>query len=123
VHWLTWHEIAELFRTWQGAALAIIGAIATVYYGPRKVLETWDWYLDRFLDAPVLDIVRERKLVHRGQSLSNFGPPPVPEEVEYGLNELVAKLKRDRQSVAKSLKRLKRRGKIEQYRGGWRLKS
>lgn len=122
MHWLSWHEIGQFFRTWQGVAAACVAVLAATYYGPRKVLETWDWYIDRFRDAPVLGILQERRLVHRA-SMQNWLPPPPPEEIEYGLPEIAERLKRSRKSVGKSLQRLRKRGKVEIYRGGWRIKT
>lgn len=120
MHWLTWRQLADFLKSWEGLAVAFLGAAAAVYYAPRKVLETWDWYVDRFLDSPVLNILRDRRLIHR-PVMNNWSPAPPPEEVEYGLPEIAEKLSRSRESVGKSLQRLRKQGKAELYRGGWRL--
>ena len=114
LHWLTWHEIGEFLRTWQGLAVAIVGILGVIYYGPRKMLETWDWYLHRFLDEPVLRILREEAML-----LPEFRDSPVQ---GLSVRQLSAKLKRSDRSIGKSIERLRRSAKIEYYRGGFRLK-
>src|SRR5215472_11085464 len=71
-------KTAELARL----ELELVGVTLAIYYGPRQMLETWDRYVDRFRDAAILDIVRNR-LFHRpaGYSVSNFVPRP-PQERE-----------------------------------------
>src|ERR1022692_2990925 len=43
---------------WIGGAITIAAAL---YYGPRKMLETWDWYMFRFRDREVLEILEDRR--------------------------------------------------------------
>ena len=116
--WLTWREIADFFRTWQGFAVAILGGAATVYYGPKKMLETWDWYIDRFIDRKVMDAVRFPKPAPaRGQS--NYGPQP-PKESPYETYELAHMTGRSESAVIASLRRLEKRGKIKlTHDGKW----
>jgi hypothetical protein len=40
-------------RTAWGWTIATIGGLAALYYGSRKMLETFDWYMDRFVDYKV----------------------------------------------------------------------
>ncbi len=114
MHWLTWREITELFRTWQGVGVAATGVIAALYYGPQKILETWDWYVNRFHDEAVLDVLKEQSLL-----ASELRPKPVE---GYSVGELSKILHRTHPSIGKSLQRLKRKGRVELYRGGFRLK-
>lgn len=114
MHWLTWQEIADLFRTWQGFGLALIGAVSALYNAPRSILETWDWYMNRFYDEEVLDLYKEQALLPR-----ELRPKPVE---SLGVQELATKLKRTPGSIYRSNKRLKRKRLIEYYRGGFRFK-
>jgi len=57
VHWLTWRQIWDFLKSWQGVAVAALAGLGTVYYGPRKMLETYDWYLDRFFDSKVREFL------------------------------------------------------------------
>jgi hypothetical protein len=49
-----WWPFAETVWGW---TVATIGGVAALYYGPRKVLETFDWYMDRFVDYKVNDFL------------------------------------------------------------------
>jgi hypothetical protein len=119
VHWLSWREIWQFFRTWQGLAAAVFAALATIYYGPRKMFETWDWYLDQFRDRKVMDAISVPKPARSGASLSNFGPPP-PKESPYELYELAHMTDRSESSVMASLRRLQKRGKVKlTHDGKW----
>jgi len=120
VHWLTWHDIWLITRSRKDLFATGIAVLTAIYYGPRKVLETWDWYVNRFLDEPVLKVLRDRRLIH-ASVLTNFGQPNAPREIPYGEPELAETLERTRQSVGKSLYRLRGRGKVEIYKGGWRI--
>lgn len=122
MRWLKWNEIVTLFRTWQGLTLATLGAVATVYYGPCKMLETWDWYWDRFRDGDVLLLLHSRKFAPNIAAMSNFGNQPAPKELPYQLDDIASALGRKNKSVLGSMERLWRRGKVEPLGTGWRLK-
>lgn len=99
MHWFTWQQIIELSKTWQGLAVAIVGAATAIYYGLRKILETWDWYVTRFVDDPVLEVLREQALVR---------PEDRPHPLQgFSVGELATKLNRSHQSIGKSIRRLR----------------
>jgi hypothetical protein len=109
-----WPVALAWLRRWQWLIAAVVAGMPILYYGPRKLLETWDWYINRFIDEPVLDILLERRFVQEvNRSLR---------EEPYSVGELATALHRSHPSVSKSIQRLKRRGKIELYRGGFRVK-
>jgi len=122
MHWLTWHQIVDFVTTWQGLTLTIAGVVAAIYYGPRRMLETWDWYWDRFRDGEVLIIFHRRKFMPPPSGQSNFGPAHTPIEIPYTAAEIAGMLGRSKKSVVGSIKRLWRRGKLEMYGSGWRAK-
>jgi hypothetical protein len=112
------YAFRDFLQTWQGTALTGIAILGTFYYGPRKMLETWDWYWDRYRDNEVLFIISRRKTIPRpGGGFPYLGkhPPPPPQTMElpFHRKEIADYLGRSEKSVRKSLKRLKRRGKIE----------
>ncbi len=112
---LLWH----LFVGWSGLAF---GIAATLFYGPKKLIETWDWYLDRFYDSSVFGIVKTPKLQSAVRQPS-FSPRS-PLEVEHTLSayhasEIAKRLQRNEKRVARSLERLERRGKIKGDPFGW----
>jgi len=46
-----WWPFAQTAWGW---TVATVGGLAALYYGPRKMFETFDWYMDRFFDHKVL---------------------------------------------------------------------
>jgi len=118
-----WRDIWAWLHTWQGYVPTSIALATALYYGPQKVLETWDWYLNRFLDEDVLDVLRDRRFAHSYDD--GIGPiqrpPVVPIEIPYGENEIASKLSRTVKSVKKSLQRLRKKGKANTDSYGWKI--
>ena len=110
-------------RTWEGAVPAAVAVLAAIYYGPRKMLETMDWYIDRFRDRPVLTVLKNRifaqPLNQRPRKGGYIFPPT---EAPYTAAYLSFRLNRSIKSITKSLDRLYAQDKIERYMDGWRLK-
>jgi hypothetical protein len=108
-------------RTWWGLTVAIATALVALYQGPRLMLETWDWYCDRFRDNAVYFLMRRRKMVPRAPGIIG-GIPREMVELPFYVAELAGYLNRKESSVQRSLKRLIRRGKVESYENGWHAK-
>lgn len=87
------------------------------------MLETWDWYWSRFRDNDVLQIIERRRIVPKpgGWVVINREPHPTI-ELPYSANEIASILKRKEKSVNRSMKRLRRSGKVEPFENGWKLK-
>jgi hypothetical protein len=130
---VNWKSAVEFLHHWQLLAGGIIAAAAAVYYGPRKALEAWDWYVHRFRDEPILQLMRDCKLVPAERNIAlepQIGPNHTPatpntlilKEGTYSVGDLAHITKRSRLSIGKSLRRLRAEGKVELYRGGFRLK-
>jgi hypothetical protein len=49
-----WWPFAQTAWGW---TVATASGLAALYYGPRKMFETFDWYMDRFLDYKVRDFL------------------------------------------------------------------
>jgi hypothetical protein len=45
-------------RTAWGWTVASVSGLAAIWYGPRKVLETFDWYMDRAFDHKVKEYLQ-----------------------------------------------------------------
>jgi hypothetical protein len=52
----------DFLQTWQGTAVTVLAILGALYYGPRKLLETWDWYWDRYRDNDVFHLIARRKI-------------------------------------------------------------
>jgi hypothetical protein len=115
VHWLTWREIADLFRTWQGLTLASVSFLATLYYGPRKMLETWDWYLDRLFHSKVRHFLHGKvtTIFKTAQGDTVYGELKTVDEIAKGTNL-------PEQRVRKSLVALQRKKEVVEEDGKWR---
>jgi hypothetical protein len=128
-----WKVLWAWLRTWQGAIPAVLTVSAAIYYGPKKMLETWDWYLNRFRDEAVLDVLRTRRFAPRPNLYAAYltqsghlGNPEHPEqrEIPYYPGEVAKILNRKEESVEKSLVRLRRRGRVECMEMlGWTFKN
>lgn len=106
-----WH----LILGWGGVA---IGLAAAAYYGPRKMLETWDWYMYRFRDKAVLAVIDERRII----KASDLGPAWLnsqPKEVPYTPEEIGQRLARSVTSISRSLERLRANKKATKMKTGW----
>jgi hypothetical protein len=118
---MRWSTIWAWLRTWEGAVPAAVAVSAAVYYGPRKMLETWRWYWEQY-DEAVLRIIEKRKIIP-GSPYVRLAPSALPTETPYSSKEIADTLKRGESWVIGSLKRLEKRRKAEPYLGGWRLTS
>ena len=130
---MSWRAGIEFLHRWQWLVAATVAAVPTIYYGPRKALETWDWYVHRLRDEPILQAMRDLKMVpseHNRPLEQQLGPSHVPitpnilivKEGTYSVGDLAHTTKRSHASIGKSMRRLRAQGKVEQYRGGFRLK-
>lgn len=125
----TWGQFAGFFHTWYGITATTVGSLLALYYGPRQMFETWDWYLNRFRDEPILDVLRHVRIPNKLAPHNPIGPHEthptiraITKEGTYSIGDLADILKRSQRSIGKSIKRLRAKGKIELHRGGFRLK-
>jgi len=96
-----WQAVWALRYTlvgWIGGAITVVAAI---YYGPRKIMETWDWYMFRFRDREVLEVLEDRR------RMGVFKPV-----------DIANRLGRKQPSVLRSLNRLKVAKKVAKTEQG-----
>lgn len=111
-----WGALWELVHTWQGLILAVLAVLGAIYYGPRKVLETWDWYLDRFIDSKV-----------KGFLDGSIGTPlltqhgPVSYAVSRSVQEIAQATQMSEKRVIKSLGRLSKKRTVVIDGDKWRV--
>jgi hypothetical protein len=117
-----WHTFWQFLHTWQGYIPAAITVAAAVYYGPQKVLETWDWYLDRFRDQRVMDVVRRKRQTTYVLPRNSMSDPHAIGTKDEGwtAEQIAESTGREVSSVSKSLRRLARRKKVSEGTDGWR---
>jgi hypothetical protein len=113
-----WQETIRSLSTWRLRAIAFGGASLAVYYGVKKVFETWDWYIDRFYDGKVADLLRNRIWLHGFGDGELREPPTI--ELPYYVKDIATALRRTESSVSRSLSRLRKRQKVEIFKNGWR---
>ena len=77
-----WWPFAQTAWGW---TVATAGGMAALYYGPRKVLETFDWYMDRFWDSKVQNFLESQitksAFVHPGGFRSQSSVPKTVSEI------------------------------------------
>jgi DNA-binding transcriptional ArsR family regulator len=119
----------DFLHHWQWLIAAVIAAIPAIYHAPKKALETWDWYLNRFRDRVVLDVLREVRIPKKLAPFNPTGPGQISptivsiaKEGSYGVGDLADILNRSQRSIGKSLRRLKAQGKVELDRGGFKIR-
>jgi hypothetical protein len=98
--------------------------VAGIFFGVKKWSETWDWYLDRFRDGPILAAVKKpqfRTMIDVGALARrpSFGQTAAPTEKfvkqvpkGYKPEAIAQQVSRKEKSVLASLRRLERRGKV-----------
>jgi hypothetical protein len=100
--------------TWKGAVPTVVAVLAAIYYGPRKIMETWDWYVGRFRDNPVIRIIE-------------LNPKPTlrmmfSDDTPYTVEVIAEKLQRNPSSVRRSLHRLEIQKRVvydHSHEGWW----
>src|SRR5436190_264191 len=108
--------VVAFLHHWQWLVAALVAAVPTVYYGPRKAIETWDWYVQRFRDESILQVMRDCKLVPAEHDMAlgqQIGPSPpktsnslILKEGTYSVGDLAHITKRSQTSIGKSMRRL-----------------
>jgi hypothetical protein len=93
------------------------------------LLETWDWYVARFRDRVIIEVMREVRIPKKLVPFNPSGPGQVSPAIisiakhgSYSVGDLKDILSRSRRSIGKSVRRLRAQGKIELDRGGFKLK-
>lgn len=126
---MSWRAFIDFLHRWQWLVAAIAASVPTVYYGPKKLLETWDWYVDRFRDRPILEVLREVRIPKKLAPFNPSGPGEVSPTIisiakhgSYSVGDLADILNRSHRSIGKSVRRLRAQGKIELDHGGFKLK-
>jgi len=126
---VNWRTFIDFLHRWLWLVAAIAASVPTVYYGPKKLLETWDWYVDRFRDRHILEVLREVRIPKK---LAPFNPsgagevsPTIISIAKHGshsVGDLADILNRSHRSIGKSVRRLRAQGKIELDHGGFKFK-
>jgi len=114
VHFGYWWPFA---RTAWGWTVGIAEVSFALYYAPKKMLETWDWYLDRFRDHKVLAFLEEQ--IVRANYVKPEGRPQsaTPKSVR----DIAEGTHLSEKKVLGSLKRLKRKKAVTAMPNGeWR---
>jgi hypothetical protein len=118
---MKWHDLWPFARTWWGWTVGITSVLVALYQGPRLMFDTWGRYCEIFRDNKVRYVLEQRKIIPASGVMLN-GRHAIPEkELPYSVKEIADSLKRTESSVQRSLRRLRRNGKVTPYQDGWRL--
>jgi hypothetical protein len=114
---MRWSHFWPYAQTGWGWTVAIATALLAIYYGPRRVLETYDWYLDRFFDSKVRHFVDGRRTPPQQTSSGHFMSWGTPTSV----SEIAAATKLSEKRVRASLARLeKKKAAVALKDGNWK---
>jgi hypothetical protein len=126
---VNWTHFLELIRAVRWFAVPSIA-----YYAIKGMLELWDQYCERVLDAPVLDVLRDRRwdrpsptMLMRGRTVVSVEPREIPYTVEeiieaMGRSKWLRRM-RSAKSVENSLTRLRRKERVDRKGMGWYFKA
>jgi hypothetical protein len=103
-------------RTAWGWIVASAAGLAAVYYGPKKMLETFDWYMNRFRDYKVRDYLESLVIV------SHLANAPAHNKAEVkSVQQIAAATHLSEKRVTGCLKRLRNKGDVKTFgQNGWR---
>lgn len=97
------------------AYTALLTALA-LYYAPKKMFETWRWYMNEFRDPAIRDHL-SRSVTSPKLTMAGEKRWAIPQSVP----EIANALGWSERRVRASLTRLKRRGEVEETTDGkWR---
>ena len=107
--------LSRLSASWKLIA-AVLSGLLLLYGGAVALRKTGCWVIEVY-DRKVADLLMNRRYLYG----PNMGPLSEPKiELPYEVFEIAASLSRKQSSVRHSLRRLRREGKVEQFRNGWR---
>lgn len=95
--------------------MAVTTIVLAVYYGLRKMLTTWDWYIERFTDSKACQFLKD----HPGEFINSehFGESYY--KTQYWSPEALAvAMQFGKRRIARSLERLKRQRRVKLMREG-----
>jgi hypothetical protein len=99
-----------------GVAGGIVTGGLAVYYGPKKILQTWEWYLDRWCDSKVRDVLKANRKTQaiNGGRIATWGLP-------VSVAVIGETLRISEKSVLARLNRLRGRGEAVQHESEWKF--
>ena len=108
-----WWPFAHTVWGWIVASLTVLAAL---YYGPRKMLETFAWYMNHFVDYKVRDFLESLIVI------SPLANAPTRDRLEVKTVVQIAEATGlSEKRVKGCLKRLREKGVVRTYgQEGWR---
>jgi hypothetical protein len=108
-----WWPIAQTVWIWTGST---VGVFVGVLYGPKKMLETFDWYMNRFVDYKVRDYLESLVIV------SHLANAPAHDKAEVKSVQQIAEATHlSEKRVTGCLKRLRNKRDVKTFgQDGWR---
>jgi DNA-binding MarR family transcriptional regulator len=117
---MKWRDLWPYAQTWWGWTVGVATVLFAIYQAPKPMFEAWDYYVDRLHDRAVYVVLKDRLI---SVPLRFYGPGSEPTEFPWYVADIAKATKRSERSVSRSLVRLEDKGKVERYKGGWRLKN
>jgi predicted HTH transcriptional regulator len=89
----------------------IIAVLAALYYGPKRMIEAWEWYRYRWFDSKVLRYMKEHTKAARRQNQS----------ITRTAADVAGDLRISERAAETRLRRLQEKDLVEQHGQGWFL--
>src|ERR1017187_350884 len=101
---MNWRALWPYARNWWGTIVAAVTILAAFYHGPRFMLETYEFYMDRLFDHKVREFLDKQV---SAEVLTQYGPKvwAIPKS----LPEISTATNMPERRVAGCLRRLKRK--------------
>lgn len=110
-----WWPVSQKVWIWTGST---VGVFLAVFYGQKKMLETYDWYMGRFVDYKVADyLASEVEISHKIYEEHYRRQTAKP----HSIAEIAAATRYSEKRVRNSLRRLEKINKVARAdEGQWR---
>jgi hypothetical protein len=108
MHWAHWRELWNLLYSWQGFTAGVVGVLAALYYGPRKVLEAWHWWMDILTDSKIREFMES----HASKSEMGGGRSVTIVDISKGTGM-------SEHRVGNSLRRMRKKKLVKQHGENW----
>lgn len=113
---IDWKQLWPYTHTWWGWTVGVVSAFLAIYHGPRKVWETYDWYMEKLFDHKVSDFLETK--VTKGASMNGKRLTfPTPTSVE----EIATATGFSTKRVLGCLRRLKRKKAVANEGERWKI--
>jgi hypothetical protein len=111
-----WRNLWPYAQTWSGWIVAGISFFIAVYHGPKKLWETYEWYMERLFDSRVKEFLEShvRKDIGRGGQQLVWGTPK-------SVPEIAKATEMSEKRTLNCLRRLEKKKAVSREGNNWKI--